>query len=359
MSTATGFAHTFSFLDRLDISGGRLVASGWAVSLEKDPVAELQVSIGDTIVGRTKDLTPSPDVAADWPRLPWTSSCRFLVDTPCNAEHLRRASVPEVISVTPWIGRLPGVPLIRAWPHLTDPPTPEESNLVGGGDFLANSFLVLSLFRLLAGLRPDEAILDAGCGIGRIAYALAHYMNDRGSYAGFDASRAFIEMARRRFGMFRNFRFEHADIFNGMYNPAGKFRAEDFRFPYESGSFTFVFLNSVFTHMFAADVANYLREVRRVLRDGGRCFATFFVLDKEADRLVKEGASTLAFRRALPDGCMVVDGGSDEVAVAYRPENLLRLIASAGLRIDQTHPGLWSGRAKFLTYQDVLLLSAA
>ena len=52
--------------------------------------------------------------------------------------------------------------------------------------------------------------------------------------------------------------------------------AEKLDFP--DATFDFVCATSVFTHMLPAGVANYLREIRRVLRPGGRCLATFFVL---------------------------------------------------------------------------------
>src|SRR5574341_480196 len=38
----------------------------------------------------------------------------------------------------------------------------------------------------LGHLRPHARVLEVGCGIGRAAIALTKYLNDRGSYEGFD-----------------------------------------------------------------------------------------------------------------------------------------------------------------------------
>lgn len=117
---------------------------------------------------------------------------------------------------------------------------------------------------------------DAGCGLGRMAFGLAHYLRDAARYEGFDVSAHLVQMAQGRFASRQNFRFQHVDIYNRMYNPRGTIQAESFLFPYPDASFSFVFLTSVFTHMLPADVQNYLREIRRVMTQDGRCFATFF-----------------------------------------------------------------------------------
>jgi ubiquinone/menaquinone biosynthesis C-methylase UbiE len=141
-----------------------------------------------------------------------------------------------------------------------------------------------------------------------------------------------------------------------MYNPGGRIRADEFSFPYERDSFSFVFLTSVFTHMLAADVQNYLREIRRVLSKSGRCFATFFSIDDEAESLMKSGESTLRLTYQLSDGCFVEKFESQEGAVGYRDADLHKMVSNAGLRVTQCHRGQWPGRKKFLTYQDVYLL---
>src|SRR5206468_983780 len=73
-----------------------------------------------------------------------------------------------------------------------------------------------------------------------------------------------------------HFRFHHADVYNSVYNPSARRRPRAYRFPFADATFDFAFLTSVFTHLLPHDAAHYLSELARVLRPGGRLFATFF-----------------------------------------------------------------------------------
>jgi ubiquinone/menaquinone biosynthesis C-methylase UbiE len=208
------------------------------------------------------------------------------------------------------------------------------------------------------GLRPDDRVLDLGCGIGRMAVPLTKYLDAEGSYEGIDIVPEGIEWCQKEITRRSpNFRFTLADIYNKQYNPTGKFKASEYVFPYEDDSFDFTFLASVFTHMLPEEVDNYLSEIARMLKGGGRCLITFFLLNQESLELMESGASTIVFKHVL-DGCRVKERGTPEAAVAYPESTIRALYERYGLEIEEPiRYGAWSGRRESLGYQDIVVAS--
>jgi SAM-dependent methyltransferase len=222
---------------------------------------------------------------------------------------------------------------------------------VGEGDFGAIGDEFLSHLVALCALKPEDRVLDVGCGVGRLARPLAGYLSIDGAYAGFDINAGAIAWCERRYRHYPNFRFVHADVRNARYNPAGVGDAVSYAFPFEDGAFDVVVLMSVLTHLTADEALHYLGQVRRVLAPGGLMLATVFVLDPEAP------APALAF--GPPSGGMaVVDPAVPEEAVAFEEEWLLEALRTAGLDLVALHPGLWSGRPDGLSFQDVVVARA-
>ena len=124
----------------------------------------------------------------------------------------------------------------------------------------------------LGRLKPTEDVLDIGCCIGRMAVPLLDYMTT-GKYVGFDIVKGGIDWCTANITpQYPNFKFEHANIYSVLYNPTSSVKVEDYIFPYDDGSFDFIFLTSVFTHMNGYQVSNYIKEIERVLRKNGRIF---------------------------------------------------------------------------------------
>jgi SAM-dependent methyltransferase len=238
-----------------------------------------------------------------------------------------------------------------------DPLTPPKGKVFfGGGDFNRVGEEFFGYFVELGGLKPDERVLDVGCGIGRMAVPLTRYLSDRGSYEGIDVFPKGIAWCQENITpKYPNFRFRIADVKNKEYNPGGRFAASEYEFPYADASFDFVLLTSVFTHLLPDEVENYLSEIRRVLAPGGRCFASFFLLNEDSLDSIRLGTSTIDFRHDF-GGYRTKDKETPEAAIAYPEDYIRSLYAERGLRlIEPVHYGAWSGRRDFLSYQDVVV----
>jgi SAM-dependent methyltransferase len=225
------------------------------------------------------------------------------------------------------------------------------------GSFESSGAEFMSYLRLLAGLRPDERVLDIGCGCGQMALHLEDYLDQQARYVGVDIHRPSISWCQKKISTRRrNFEFAHIDVRNEAFNPRGVHRAEAYQFPFEAGSFDLILLKSVFTHMRPDEVNNYLREVARLLKSNGRCLATFFLLNDEQARLAGEGVNDLKFERGEGVWRYRYEH-SPESAVAFDERYLMQLLAENGLVLKRPiYYGRWAGRTDGLSYQDILLL---
>lgn len=234
-------------------------------------------------------------------------------------------------------------------------PPPDLSICFGGGDYADSARMLLDFFIRHANLRPDERVLDVGCGAGRAAWGLAGYLGPEGGYCGFDTFPAGVDWCRENLApRLPNFEFRTVDVFSGVYNPYASVTAEDFRFPYADASFDLVVLVSVFTHMLPADMGNYLAEISRVLAPGGRMFATYYLMNDEVRGLLATHASNPDFTRRY-GGFWVADPASREDAVAYEERLVRAMLERVGLGVAKLVPGRWCGREGGENGQDMLV----
>jgi SAM-dependent methyltransferase len=209
----------------------------------------------------------------------------------------------------------------------------------------------------LADLGPGDRVLDIGCGPGRVALALSGRL-EGGSYEGFDPDAAGIRWCRRQITpRFPSFRFRHVDLANAEYNRRGGERAAAFVFPYEDASFDLVIAASVYTHLTPPEVANYLRETARVLAPGGRCLASFFLVNEESLRQMESGETELWLEPREEDGLYGLAGLPDEVLVGLAEQKVRSMHDTAGLAIrEPIQTGSWSSRNPFaFDHQDVVV----
>ena len=240
------------------------------------------------------------------------------------------------------------------------PPRPPRSlSFVGGGDFEETGREFLGHFVELGGLSSGDRVLDIGCGIGRMALPLTGYLDERGSYAGFDVGREMVGWCQRNITRrWSNFEFSWAPVYNAKYNPFGNVSASEFRFPFPDDSFDFAFATSLFTHLEWPETRHYLAETARVLRPGGACLLTFFLLTPDSRREIEAGRTRLGFSHPI-EGGMTTSPGLPEEAVAFDAEALLALLSEAGLRPREPfHAGSWANMPQAASLQDIVVADA-
>jgi SAM-dependent methyltransferase len=234
---------------------------------------------------------------------------------------------------------------------------PRGLNYSGAGDYIRIGNEFLTIFKETGSVRPQDTILDIGCGIGRMAVPFTRYLTAEATYNGFDIVPEGIAWCTKNITRrFPNFKFQLSDIYNKSYNPDGKILAKDYSFPFDNLSFDFIFATSVFTHLLPEDTANYLREASRVLKKGKTGLFTFFLLNKESRECIRDGKSFFKFRLDDQPFSLVTED-MPENAIAYDETWLKGLLHTTGLHIKSIHYGSWCGREKHLSFQDIVVVT--
>ena len=200
----------------------------------------------------------------------------------------------------------------------------------------------------------ERCELNVGCGIGRNAVPLVEYFDDQGRYEGFDIVRSGIDWCQKNISRrYPNSNFQLADIYNSLYNPKGRLRSYEYVYPYANESFDVVFLTSVFTHMLPSDVEHYFKEIARVLKPGGRCLISFYLLNQSKRKDIEAGLSMFDFKFEV-GGCRAQHKENPEHALAYEEDYVRELFHKVGLSIvEPILYGTWSSQKE--QGQDIIM----
>jgi len=238
---------------------------------------------------------------------------------------------------------------------------PRQLRMHVGGSFERVGIESRRRFLELGGLKPNDRVLDIGCGVGRIAIPLLEYLDASARYDGFDVDAEMISWARNNITRRRpSFRFQHVDLETDMYNPGGSSSATTFQFPYDDQYFSFAISTSVFTHLYPEETLNYIREAHRVLAHGGCFYSTWFLIrENDTDLSTGEAGPRDPERHRVfvqRDGYWTTRPGDDRQAIGISLPTALQMMSGAGFDITSIHDGSWSGRTGTMgARQDIII----
>ena len=236
---------------------------------------------------------------------------------------------------------------------------PRGMIFTGRGDYIKLANMFFGYFKNYCNLQPENRILDIGSGIGRMAVPFIGYLNHQGSYEGIDIVKTGINWCNKNISKINpQFKFIHSDIYNDLYNTKGVIKGEEYVFPYRDVEFDIAFLTSVFTHMLQAEVEQYIKEIARVLKPGGKCLATFFILNDESVSLMNTTEDSFKFPFNHGEYSFMSED-TKTANVAYNQEWIEKIMKENGLKVEVIRYGFWSGRNKeeFPDFQDIIIVS--
>jgi SAM-dependent methyltransferase len=223
-------------------------------------------------------------------------------------------------------------------PRIIDLPPPDDDVHDAGGDHTGKRGMRQLELLEFHGLRPTSNVLEIGCGIGRLAYVLASFLEDEGRYTAFDISPDAVAWLNEHYApKLPNFRFDLVELHHPRFRPKGKGQTTAFRFPYEDDQFDFACSFSVFQHLNIDQIRQYFREVRRVLQPGARAVITLVAILPDDEDL------TAASKPFQPVGGGIYESmpGKDKTGYAYDDELVRQAIADEGLTLADFVLGSW------------------
>jgi ubiquinone/menaquinone biosynthesis C-methylase UbiE len=233
---------------------------------------------------------------------------------------------------------------------LFDGTTTHEQFISIGENFVRN-YLIQR-----ARLKPTDKILDIGCGIGQKARPLTRFLCSEGVYEGFDVTASGINWCKEAYQDYSNFHFQYVDLYNSHYNRNATQFSASFQFPFPDREFDLVFLSSVFTHMLPDELCNYISESSRVLKNGGRCVATYFLINPEVLQFIKFNNPSISIPCEHSPVCWVANRETPETTVAYDEQYIRDQYLKNNLHIAEVSYGNWSGRRDVLNaLQDAVI----
>jgi SAM-dependent methyltransferase len=217
------------------------------------------------------------------------------------------------------------------------------------------------------GKKSGNQILDIGCGTGLVGISCEPFVRNGGFYTGMDIQRDQIEFCKKHYTE-SNFKFIHLNHSNPMYVNEQPNDLEEW--PIGNDSIDMATAVSVWTHLREEEAKFYFKEIKRVLKPGGKAIITFFYLDE----LYQKSLQRRSDRVGRFHGTNQMDWIFDEPAYDSQnwfsrkknrvPENAIgvnevginELQEISGMKLRKVYTGNWKERPGIF-FQDILIFN--
>lgn len=219
-------------------------------------------------------------------------------------------------------------------------------------------------FLMRQGLTPGSALLDYGCGLGRMAYAVSKYLDpQRGAYFGYEPNQTSLTYLRDAWAPLPHFHFAgtelppeedyiaiHQQAQRTGGTSAGLARLGDLC----TRPIDVQYSSSVFTHMWRNDIVALLKEMTRVLAPAGVCVNTWLCVDDFAAYILRCGLADRTLQHRVKD-VLTYSLDNPLTCAAYEWDTVQGIYHDAGHEITEVLWGSWSGRDNGVHYQDIIV----
>jgi SAM-dependent methyltransferase len=254
-------------------------------------------------------------------------------------------------------------------PEIPPPATNYNQGKLGGRAGYARLFKSDACLKELpflmqrCGLTPHSALLDYGCGFGRLGYAASRYLADDGAYFGYEPNQTALAFLKQAYGHRKNFAFGGEELcFEEDYIAV---RAAGARAAGASPTAVDLsnlvtrplraqWTSSVFSHMWIEPIVHVLRSVRDLLEPDGLCVNTWLCVDDFAAYVLRCGLADRTFPSKI-NGALTTTASNPLACVAYEIATVREIYDRAGHVIEDILWGSWSGRENDVIYLDIVI----
>ncbi len=205
-------------------------------------------------------------------------------------------------------------------------------------------------------LKRNANVLEIGCGVGRIANGLLHYLNKEGSYWGIDVNPEMINWCHKYIHTRRgNFKFQQIPVINNYYYEKNNNKLNKYDFSFlDNQKFDCVVAMATFNHLRMEDTQKYLQEISSRLKPNGVAYLTFFIIDQCFLRFQQR---TKLYQDLQQEHTGIWYGYELQSSfTGYEMQTLKEILDDANLKIITYHPGKWAQKKRSRLFQDWMLV---